>query len=100
MSKSNLHALVKMFFDRHQVLGDRRHMQDISHNSSLTDMAQRDILDMLDGVRGVITSFDDPWFSSHTSIHVLVFSFPKNEETCLRFVCFSVGCRGVSTLGF
>ena len=35
MSKSNLHALVDNFSDRHQVLGDCQYMQDISHYSFL-----------------------------------------------------------------
>ena len=35
-------------------------MQDVPHDSLLADMAQRDISYVLNGVRGVVTRFDDP----------------------------------------
>ena len=57
--KSNLYALVVYLTDRHQIFYDRRDMQDIPHQSSLANMDQRDITNVLNGVRGVVIGLND-----------------------------------------
>ena len=55
-----LHALVDDLSYRHPILGDCQYMQDILHTSSLTNVAKRDISDVLDCVDDVITSLHEP----------------------------------------
>mgnify|MGYP006889380166 CR=1 FL=1 len=61
VSKPNLHALVDNLTNRHQVLGDFWHMQDISHHPFLADVAQRDVHNIFYGIRSVVPGFKKLW---------------------------------------
>ena len=76
MSELDLHALVEKLSDKYQVLGDCRHMEDVPHYPFLTDMAQRDVFDMFDGVRRIVHGFDDSRLLRLLEIRELFFMVP------------------------
>ena len=61
VSESDLHSLFNDLSNQHWVLGYRRDMQDVPPKAFLADMALGDVSNVLDGMRGVVPSFDDPW---------------------------------------
>ena len=56
--ESDLHSLLNHLADRDQIFRDSGYMQEIFNECLLTSFAERNIADVLNRVRGVISGFD------------------------------------------